>query len=116
MNQHLCTLLLFLVSSAAWGQNQNTPPPNASQLSIAIEGDQRVIRANGLPNHLTGQFPNRGNPNRIAPQNYVFRVSAKPKEAAKPTPLGMNPFGVAVNGVMFDPGAAEWWNNDRSSG
>src|SRR5262245_46089029 len=74
MNQHLCTLVLFLVSSPAWSQNQNTTPPNASQVSIAIEGDQRVIRANGLPDHLTGQFPNRGNPNRIAPQSYAFRV------------------------------------------
>jgi hypothetical protein len=32
------------------------------------------------------------------------------------TPLGMNPFGVAINGVPFDPGAAEWWNNDPGSG
>jgi hypothetical protein len=32
------------------------------------------------------------------------------------TPLGMNPFGVAINGVPFDPGAAEWWNNDPNSG
>ena len=24
----------------------------------------------------------------------------------------MYPFGVAVNGVVFDPGAAEWWNGD----
>jgi len=28
----------------------------------------------------------------------------------------MNPFGVAINGVAFDPGAAEWWNNDPASG
>jgi hypothetical protein len=28
----------------------------------------------------------------------------------------MNNFGVAVNGVVFDPAAAEWWRDDRASG
>ena len=28
----------------------------------------------------------------------------------------MSLFGVAVNGVVFDPGAAEWWRDDRTSG
>ena len=28
----------------------------------------------------------------------------------------MNPFGVAINGVPFDPGAAEFYNHDPSSG
>ncbi len=28
----------------------------------------------------------------------------------------MHPFGVAVNGVVLDPGAAEWWRGDFSSG
>jgi hypothetical protein len=28
----------------------------------------------------------------------------------------MQPFGVAVNGVVFDPFAAEWWRGDQSSG
>jgi hypothetical protein len=87
-----------------------------SQVSITIEGAFRVVRSNGIPDHATGQFPNRGNPNRIGPQNYVFRVPVQPRQAPKPTPLGMNPFGVAVNGVPFDPGAAEWWNGNPNSG
>jgi hypothetical protein len=87
-----------------------------NQVSITIQGDQRVIRSNGIPDHETGQFPNRGNPNRIAPQQYTFRVMTNPKVASKPTPLRMQLFGVALNGVVFDPGAAEWWHNDRSSG
>jgi hypothetical protein len=28
--------------------------------------------------------------------------------------MRMQPFGVAVNGVVFDPGAAEWWHGDRN--
>jgi len=89
-------------------------PP--SEVSITVEGDSRIIRSNGLPDHATGRFPNRGNPNTIAPQRYDFRVPLHPVAAASPTPLRMQPFGVAVNGVVFDPGANEWWNNDRSSG
>lgn len=128
---HKVTLLLFCVvagtaffpahfRSMAQGRtaepSPSSPSLSASQVAIFIEGDFRIIHANGLPNHITGSFPNRGNPNRIAPQNYSFRVPAKPKVSEKPTPIGMNPFGVAVNGVVFDPGAAEWWNNDRNSG
>jgi hypothetical protein len=85
-------------------------------VKITVEGDYRFIRANGLPDHATGRFPNRGNPNTIAPQRYEYRVPAQPVVAASPTPMRMQPFGIAVNGVVFDPGADEWWNNDRSSG
>lgn len=84
------------------------------QVTIAVEGEHRIIRANGLPDHETGQFPGRGNPNAISAQNYEFRVPAHPKETQKATPLRMQSFGVAVNGVVFDPGAAEWWNGDRA--
>ncbi|MBI3874712.1 MAG: YHYH protein [Verrucomicrobia bacterium] len=84
-----------------------------NQVSITVEGEFRVIRANGLPDHATGQFPGRNNPNRMSAQSYDFRVPLKPQVAAKTTALGMYPFGVAVNGVVFDPGAAEWWRGDR---
>ncbi len=85
-----------------------------STVSITVQGDTRSIRANGIPNHVTGQFPNRGNPNSVSAQNYNFTVAAKPQAAARPTFAGMNLFGVALNGVVFDPGAAEWWNGDRA--
>ena len=87
-----------------------------SLVHIDIEGAYRIIRSNGLPNHNTGEFPNQGNPNTMREQNYTFRMSAFPKETGAATPLGMYPFGVAINGVPFDPGAAEWWNNDPYSG
>src|SRR5882724_1030384 len=34
-----------------------------NRVSITITGGERVITANGLPDHAPGQFPNRGNPN-----------------------------------------------------
>ena len=87
-------------------------PSFPSDVSITVEGDYRIIRSNGIPNHAMGQFPNRGNPNTVSPQHYEFRVPANPKAADHTTRLRMQPFGVAVNGVVFDPGAAEWWNGD----
>lgn len=87
-----------------------------SRVSITTEGNYRVIRANGIPNHPTGSFPNRNNPHRITPQDYTLRIPLKPQAASKPVQLGLFPFGVALNGVVFDPSAAEWWNGDRNSG
>ncbi len=87
-----------------------------NRVSITIEGESRVIRANGLPDHEMGKFPNAHNPNSASAQNYNFRVPVHPRAAAQPTPVGMQNFGIAINGVVFDPAAAEWWNRDRNSG
>lgn len=74
----------------------------------------RYLISDGLPDHATGVFPNPGNPHRISAQRYEFRVPLQPRAAGQITPLtraGL--FGVAVNGVPFDPFTAEFWNNDR---
>ncbi len=84
--------------------------------SMVVVGDQRILRGNGIAEHLTGHFPNGGNPHQIKTQSYKFSVPAKPKLASKITPLGMHNFGLSVNGVPFDPAAAEWYLGDRNSG
>ena len=77
----------------------------------------RFVRADGLPNHPTGAFPNRSNPNRISAQSYYFRMPLKPAKTGRATYYRPNHlFGVAVNGVAFDPNTAEFWNDDRRSG
>lgn len=86
-----------------------------------VEIDERLgfrfIKADGLPDHATGQFPNRNNPNRISAQAYSFRVPLQPIKAGQPTFYRPNHlFGVALNGVVFDPSTAEFWNNDPRSG
>ncbi|MEO1525847.1 MAG: YHYH protein [Planctomycetota bacterium] len=86
-----------------------------SKVSITEQGAYRVITSNGLPEHATGQFPGPGNPNQIREQNHRFRVTLNPKPAAKPTSLKLGKFGIALNGVPFDPGAAEFWRRDFSS-
>ncbi len=87
-----------------------------SQVRITTQDAHRQIKSNGLPDHTPGTFPRRGNPNTIQPQSYVFSVPIQPKANVSPTPVRLSPFGIALNGVLFDPGAAEFWNNDRHSG
>lgn len=90
--------------------------PGESRVSITTKGEQRVIVANGLPDHRTGRFPNRDNPNEIRAQTYRFTIPLHPQPAARVTKLVRQPFGIALNGVLFDPGTAEYWQNDRDSG
>src|SRR5688500_18463487 len=81
-------------SVAAVKRSQVTPAAESqSRVTISVEGDFRVIRANGVPNHKTGAFPNRNNPNVISAQNYEFRVPTNPQIASQPTALRMQPFG-----------------------
>lgn len=98
-------------------------PPAANRVSISVEGGFRVVTANDIPNHRVGAFPNRGNPHTISEQRWSVRLPLDPKVAA--TPLMLHdpdrrgpplPFGIGVNGVLFDPGTAEYWMGDRRSG
>ncbi len=90
-----------------------THPLYSNQVKIYTQGGYRHIMANGIPNHTTGAFPNQGNPNTIRPQTYRFRVPANPQVAQQITPAKPFIYGIAVNGVLFDPGTAEFWNRDR---
>jgi hypothetical protein len=87
---------------------QGYPP---SECKIEVKSGYRYIESNGIPNHSTGQFPNQGNPNSIRAQSYKRRVPVVPRPGHGEH-RGYE-FGVAINGVMFDPGTAELWNNDR---
>lgn len=82
----------------------------SNEVKITTQGKHRRIQANGIPNHQAGQFPNANNPNSISEQHYDYKVPLSPKLADKPTPYRMQPFGIAVNGILLDPFAAEWWN------
>ncbi len=86
----------------------------SNQVTITTDALYRYIKSNGIP-YEHGQFPNQGNPNSIKAQNYNFRVPLKPVLAGQDTQLrhGMF-FGVGLDGVPFDPGTAEYWNNNRN--
>jgi len=87
-----------------------------SKVKLRATGDTVKIRANGIPNHAVGQFPNRGNPHSITAQSYKFSTDTDqlPRVAKAYGMAGL--FGVAVNGVPFDPAAAEFWKGNRQSG
>jgi hypothetical protein len=106
------------VAACAWshdgpaGHTHPVAAAVANRVSITTRDGYRYIDCNGIPDHRTGAFPNRGNPNSIAPQQYSFRMPLKPRESERPQE-GRFLIGVALNGVVFDPGTAEFWRNDR---
>ena len=89
-----------------------------NKVRISQEGQFRIIESNGWPDHAPGAFPRRGNPNRATPQQYRFRVPLNPVAAPNGggSPPGRWFWGVALNGVPFEAGTAEAWNNDPRSG
>lgn len=101
------------VAAPAPGKAEGKP---ASSVMITIDGDFRRIESNGWPDHAPGEFPRRGNPNTPVPQKYSFRVPLKPVAAESPQRRGGWWWGVAINGVPFEPGTGETWNNDPRSG
>jgi hypothetical protein len=99
-----CTIVIRRANSQSAGAEYK------SQVKIEARDGYWYISANGIPDHPTGKFPNRGNPNVISPQNYHFRVPMTPTPSNRSYRGQL--FGVAVNGVVFDPGTAELWNGD----
>jgi len=102
---------------SGWWLNLVPRAAAAQQMELDEAQGLRFIRADGLPNHATGSFPNRFNPNSISAQKYYFRMPLRPAKTGRVAFYRPNHlFGVAVNGVVFDPNTAEYWNNDRRSG
>lgn len=105
------------VGSNPFDDYQYENSSTGTQVRIWVAGNTRHIEANGLPDHATGEFPNANNPNAISAQAYAFEVPAAPTQTGASKANGiLDMFGMAINGVPFDPGAAEFWNNDPSSG
>lgn len=103
------------VPRPAWQQVLDSLLSPAAAAAVAtIDGDYRVIASDGLPDHATGQFPNAFNPNRLRASHKTYRVPLKPVYRQRTVALGLWPCGVAVNGIPFDPGAAEFWRRERS--
>lgn len=118
----LCCVAIFCSTITVFGFPPPGFPPDpngpqsANKVNIVTKGSYRYIFSNGIPDHKTGRFPNRNNPNSIRPQRNELRIPANPKVARKITPVRHSAFGVATNGILFDPGTAEYWNRNRRSG
>ncbi|MEP1930894.1 MAG: YHYH protein [Roseibium sp.] len=91
-------------------------PEADASADITVNGNSRKIRANGYPDKAPGNFPNRNNPHSISKKNYNLKVPLNPKKRGKATSAQGAVFGIAINGVVMDPGTAEFWQNNRRSG
>ncbi len=100
----IATLSLALLPPLAWAFG--------NYVEITTVGQHREIRSNGIPVHQVEQG-RRGNPFSIQAKDYQFQVPLHPKVSGQTTEVGMNLFGVAVDGVPFDPATAEFWGRDR---
>src|SRR3954471_20611939 len=101
----ICVLLVAGASALAQtSPDRITTRIGTNRVSITVSGGERLISANGIPDHTRGQFPNRGNPNTISAQTYNFHIPTQPQMASRPRDARGAWFGVAVNGVPFEAG------------
>ena len=121
----LCVLVLILaaVYSGCGGNpagggavTTTTTGTITNAVSITLTSTHRIMQTNSIPDHSTGVFPNASNPNSISAQSNTFEIPINSAFAAIPRTIGLNVFGVSLRGISFDPNAAEFWNNDISSG
>lgn len=52
----------------------NKKPPATNRVRVTEKDGFRIIESNDIPNHTVGEFPNRGNPNAIAAQNWTIKI------------------------------------------
>lgn len=79
-------------------------------IAITVQDGERVIVANNLPDHATGQFPISPddpayrydrNPNPIRPQDILLRLPLEPRVAATPGCVPMGMIGFTTDGVAL---------------
>lgn len=87
----------------------------ASSVSFRVENSFRIVEANGLPGHEIGDFPNQHDPMGVELQTHRLKMPVRPVRSIEPIPINMWWFGVAVNGVPFDP-SGPFWDGDDASG
>lgn len=104
------TLLLGLALAFAAGT------PAAADVIIEERGADLCIKSDGLPDHPTGRFPNPGNPNAIRPQNISVCVPMNPRKRASPTEVRRGAVGIGLNGIIFRPEAADYWDPNSPRG
>ncbi len=106
-------ILLTLLLASLWPATPQVEAISGASVDFWLEGDYRYCQSNGLPDHDPGRFPNQGNPNTIRPQRLFYRMPAGPVRLLSPIPSAPMRFGVALNGVPFDPGTAERYQGWR---
>ena len=77
-----------------------TDAKTGCQVQVSVAKGIRRIRANGLPNHSTGTFPNANNPNTISAQSYDYSFPTTPTRNSDASIYSIpQPFGIGRNTV-----------------
>lgn len=105
-------VIVFTLTGCAIAANNVT---SANDFSISVKGDLRCFSGDGLPDHNTGTFPNRGNPNGIRKQHVNSCVPANPIKTNQAKSV-RGAIGMAVNGVQFRPTTAGFWDTSARRG
>ncbi|MEM7299629.1 MAG: YHYH protein [Pseudomonadota bacterium] len=87
----------------------------SNSVSIKVVGNQRCMQSNGIPNHRTGTFPNRGNPHRISTQRIKLCVSTNPRKGSRARAV-RGTVGFALNGIILRPGTADYYDPSSRRG
>jgi hypothetical protein len=83
-----------------------------STVSFSCSSSNRVMLANGVPDHTAGPFPTPANPFAISTQSHTFTATLTPEVAGSHTELSSGSIGYAINGVPFFPSASSSWGNE----
>ena len=94
--------ILALIPALSWG----TP---IHYLNMSVSDGKRCFVTNGIPDHPTGKFPNRGNPNPIQEQQVNVCMPLQPVKGDIPIQI-QGTMGIAINGVQFRPNTAGYWD------
>lgn len=88
--------------------NDSASVNDTSRSTWTCTDSSRVLTANGLPDHPTGDFPNTGNPNTISAQSVSATYTLAPTATTTATEMGgpRGPQGYVLNGVKIDAGTA----------
>jgi len=120
----LCAFIVFTgcdsESNAVESSTQDEAPAAFanfdSSVEVFLEDNMIVIESDGVPNHPSPYWSTTSsmyaaydgtnnafqlNPNRIATQNYTFRIPAFPVEASNKSATPLGAIGVALNGVAI---------------
>lgn len=123
-------ILSFLSSATAFGQFESDSStfriflsPESCQTEVAhdhmyeehIDENKgvRIIKANGIPKHKTGVFPNPGNPNTIQPQSSQYEIPLQPEPADHYISAQGIRMGILFSGVELDPFTGEFFQGEN---
>jgi hypothetical protein len=94
--------------------NDSASVKATSTATWSCSATQRVLAANGIPDHAVGTFPNADNPNGITAQTVSASATLSPAVAST-TGTAIQVVGYVMNGVKLDPNTGGTCDNSGTS-